>query len=172
MKKSFTAFLILLCLFTLGQTQRVLFHGNSYTNVNNLPQITADIANSHGDTLIFDSNTPGGYIQQSHSTNQTTLNKIMAGPWDFVVLQEQSQLPSLPINQVEEQVFPYARRYLDCIINEHSPCNETMFYMTWGRKNGNIFNCDWWPPVCTYQGMDNLLRLRHIIMTDNNDAVV
>ncbi len=171
MKKSFTAFLILLCLFAHGQTQRILFLGNSYTYVNNLPQITADIASSLGDTLIFDSNTPGGYTLQSHSTNQTTLNKIVAGTWDFVVLQEQSQLPSLPINQVEEQVFPYAR-YLDSIINEQNPCGETMFYMTWGRKNGDISNCDWWPPVCTYQGMDNLLRLRYMIMADSNDAVV
>lgn len=165
-------FCIFLSLFTFGQeTKRVLFIGNSYTFSNNLPQMLADVALSVNDTVIFDSNTPGGYTFQGHSTNQTTLNKIMAGNWDFVVLQEQSQLPSFPINQVLNDVFPYAH-ILDSIINAHNPCVETMFFMTWGRKNGDAMNCPNWPPVCTYEGMDSLLHLRYMMMAEMNDAVV
>jgi len=44
--------------------------------------------------------------------------------------------------------------------------------MTWGRKNGDAGNCAVWPPVCTYSGMDSLLRLRYIMMADMNDAIV
>lgn len=152
-------------------TKRVLFLGNSYTSVNNLPQMVSDVASSAGDTLIYDSNSPGGFTLQGHSTNITSLNKIMEGEWDFVVLQEQSQLPSFPIDQVESEVFPYAH-ILDSIINAYNDCGETMFYMTWGRKNGDAGNCPVWPPVCTYAGMDSLLHLRYMMMAEDNHAVV
>ncbi|MFN6037478.1 MAG: PKD domain-containing protein [Bacteroidota bacterium] len=157
---------------SFGQfTKRVLFLGNSYTAVNNLPQTVANVAASTGDNLIFDSNTPGGYTFQGHSTNATSLSKIALGTWDFVVLQEQSQMPSFPTGQVQSSVFPYAKT-LDSLINAANPCTETMFYMTWGRKNGDASNCSVWPPVCTYQGMDSLLYLRYMMMTDSNHAVV
>ncbi|MEI6088597.1 MAG: T9SS type A sorting domain-containing protein [Bacteroidota bacterium] len=151
-------------------TKHALFLGNSYTSVNNLPALTAAVATSAGDTLIYDSNLIGGYTLQQHSVDATSLSKIMLGTWDYVVLQEQSQLPSFPISQVETNVFPYARK-LDSIINLYNPCAETMFYMTWGRKTGDSLNCPTWPPVCTYSGMDSLLHLRYMMMADSNNAV-
>jgi hypothetical protein len=171
MKNAIIPILVLMSFFVQGQTKRVLFLGNSYTFVNNLPQITSDIASSVGDTLIFEKNTPGGYTLQGHSSNATSLDLIMQGNWDFVVLQEQSQRPSLPAIQVEQLTFPYAQ-ILDSIINENNPCGETMFFMTWGRKNGDASNCAAWPPVCTYEGMDSLLHLRYMMMADSNNAVV
>lgn len=162
-----------LSIITNGQslTKRALFLGNSYTAYNNLPLMVANVASSMADSLIFDSNTPGGYTLQGHSANATSLAKIESGDWDYVILQEQSQLPSFPDFQVEVDVFPYAR-ILDSIINDNNPCTETVFYMTWGRKNGDASNCSTWPPVCTYTGMDSLLNLRYRIMADSNNAVV
>jgi len=173
MKKTIKYFaLLFISLNTFSQTtKRALFLGNSYTYVNNLPQITADIANNMSDSLIFDSNCPGGYTLQGHSTNVTSLNKIMIGNWDFVGLQEQSQRPSFPIAQVQTDVFPYARM-LDSTINFYNSCAETMFFMTWGRKNGDASNCPTWPLVCTYSGMDSLLNLRYQMMADSNNAMV
>ncbi|MCX6230670.1 MAG: PKD domain-containing protein [Bacteroidetes bacterium] len=165
------AFLLSINTFAQPQTKRVLFLGNSYTDVNNLPQMVADVTTSMGDVLIFDSNNPGGYTLQGHSTNATSLSKIMLGNWDYVVLQEQSQLPSFPIGQVITDVFPYAY-ILDSIINVYNPCGETVFYMTWGRKNGDASNCATWPPVCTYDGMDSLLNLRYRMMADSNHAIL
>jgi hypothetical protein len=156
---------------TSQATLRVLFLGNSYTAVNDLPGMVSSVALSAGDTLIYDSNSPGGYTLQGHSTDAGSLNKIAAGGWDFVVLQEQSQLPSFPIGQVQTEVFPYARK-LDSLILLSNPCAETVFYMTWGRKNGDASNCASWPPVCTYEGMDSLLRMRYMMMADDNDAIV
>jgi hypothetical protein len=130
-----------------------------------------DLARSVGDTMTFDSNTPGGYTFQGHSTNATSLAKISAGNWDFVVLQEQSQLPSFPINQVESSVFPYAR-ILDSLVNVNNNCAETVFYMTWGRKFGDASNCANFAPLCTYEGMDSMLYLRYMMMADSNDAIV
>ena len=152
-------------------SKRVLFLGNSYTDVNNLPALTASLAQSTNDTLIYDSNTPGGYTLQGHSTNATSLLKIQQGSWDYVVLQEQSQKPSWPLSQVITDVFPYAAS-LCTSIRQANPCTRPMFFMTWGRKNGDSYNCPNWPPVCTYEGMDSLLNLRYRMMGDSNEAYV
>lgn len=167
----FVSITFIISCFGQSQIKRALFIGNSYTYVNNLPQMIADMADAGGDSLIFDSSTPGGYTLQLHSTNSTTLSKIMQGNWDYVVLQEQSQLPSFNITQVTNSVFPYAK-YLDSLIHVYSPCAETIFYMTWGRKYGDASNCSSWPPVCTYEGMDSLLNLRYNLMADSNKALL
>ncbi len=173
MKLKLSLLFVILSFLTFAQssTQKVLFLGNSYTSVNNLPQMLKDAALSVNDTVIYDGNTPGGYTFQGHSTNATSLSKIMMGDWDYVVLQEQSQMPSFPDQQVALEVFPYAQK-LDSIVNQYNPCAETVFYMTWGRKNGDASNCASWPPVCTYNGMDSLLNLRYQTMAQQNSAIV
>lgn len=174
MKKYLTIAIITLAATVNGQNQnfkRALFLGNSYTGSNNLPKLVHDVAESAGDSLVYNSVTPGGYTLEQHTTNNNTLNQIAAGNWDFVVLQEQSQRPSFPIGQVSQDVYPYARE-LDSLINFHNTCVETVFYMTWGRKNGDAGNCPFWPPVCTYDGMDSLLHLRYRHMADTNNAVL
>ena len=173
MKFILALFALACCTISNGQrtTKRVLFLGNSYTGVNNLPKMVADVTNSTGDSLIYGTNTPGGYTFKLHSTNATSLAKIALGNWDFVVLQEQSQHPSFPTSQVETDVFPYAR-FLDSLINAKNACAETVFYMTWGRKNGDASNCVSWPPVCTYAGMDDLLNVRYRMMADSNNAIL
>ncbi|MFM1931455.1 MAG: hypothetical protein RL226_758 [Bacteroidota bacterium] len=171
MKYVFLFFSLIACAAFGQDSKRVLFLGNSYTAVNNLPQMLADLATSVNDEVIFDSNTPGGYTLEGHSTNTTSLQKIALGNWDFVVLQEQSQLPSFPDSQVEADVFPYATA-LNNLILESNACTETVFYMTWGRKNGDAQNCANWPPVCTYEGMDDLLYQRYTQMGEDNEALV
>jgi Secretion system C-terminal sorting domain/PKD domain len=151
--------------------KRVLFIGNSYTYYSNLPKMVADMATSTNDTLIYDSNTPGGYTLQEHSTDTASINRIKKGKWDFVSLQEQSQRPALPISEVQLNTFKYAR-ILDSIINVFNPCSETIFYMTWGRKFGDADYCASVPLMCTYQGMDSLLRLRYTTMAESNKAII
>lgn len=158
--------LIIACLmlFTLNKLQarklRVLFIGNSYTTTNNLPQLLSQVATSMGDTLISDISAPGGFTFQSHFNNTTTRAKIAAGNWDFVVLQAQSQEPAFPEEQVATETFPYAKK-LDSLIEVTSPCAETAFFLTWGRKNGDASNCAIYPPICTYSGMQDKLSERY-----------
>lgn len=155
----------------ISQTKRVLFLGNSYTEYFNLPQLLVNVSQSTNDVLVVDSHTPGGYTLQGHNSNAISLAKIAQGNWDFVVLQEQSQLPATPINQVTNQVFPFAQSLNNTIVTQN-PCTETVFYMTWGRQNGDSENCTTNPSVCTYIGMDDLLRERYLTMTNNNNAIV
>ncbi len=164
-----------LVLVTLGdanaKTIKALFIGNSYTQVNNLPEIIKQMALSTGDTLEYSSNTPGGYSFQGHTTNATTLSLIASGGWDYVILQEQSQRPAFSDGQVATDVYPYAKT-LDSLIHISNPCATTLFYVTWGRKNGDASNCTNFPPLCTYQGMDSLLQLRYTIMAENYNAAL
>lgn len=165
----------LVCFANLLHAQtRVLFIGNSYTAVNNLPQLTADCALSIGFAgfpLEVASSTPGGTTFQMHTTNATSQSLINQGNWDYVVLQEQSQLPSFPDAQVAAECFPFATALNEQILAADS-CAETIFYMTWGRQNGDAGNCASWPPVCTYEGMDSLLNLRYRQMAIDNNAIL
>jgi PKD repeat protein len=167
--------LLLLVLFSslniYAQTKKVLFIGNSYTGVNNLPQLVYNVAVSVGDTLIYDQHTPGGARLMQHATNATALAKISSDDWDHVVLQAQSQEPSFPDGQVASEVFPYAEILCDSI-RANNECTRPIFFMTWGRENGDASNCAVWPPVCTYEGMDSLLNLRYRMMGNDNDADV
>lgn len=163
MKRSLLIFIICIALTPVSsQTLNVLFLGNSYTYYNNLPQMVADMAASTGDTLIFDSNTMGGATFSAHSLNTTSLNKIMAGNWDYVILQGQSlELWGNPPNVLTS--YPQVV-LLDSLINQYSPCGETMFYRTWGRKNG--FG------GTSYQELDSIIHSNYMKLADSLDAVV
>lgn len=173
MKRFVLIIFFFLDVLVYGETKNVLFIGNSYTDHDGyyLPQITADIANSAGDVLNFGSNAIGLYTLQLHSANSTTLSLIRQGGWDYVVLQEFSQYPSQPLEWVEENVFPYAG-YLNNQINTYNSGALTMFYMTWGRKNGDGERCPSLPEVCTYEGMDDLTRERYLLMGQMYSAEV
>ena len=153
------------------QPLRVLFLGNSYTTANDLPNTFSSLCTSLGKPVQVASNAPGGYTFNGHSTNANSLALIQQGDWDVVVLQEQSQLPSFPPGQVASQCYPFAAR-LDSIINAINPCTETMFYMTWGRQNGDASNCANYPVVCTYEGMQGRLRESYLEMAQDNQASV
>ena len=171
--KKIIAFLLLLILAQRisAQSTSVLFIGNSYTSVNNLPATVQLLALSKGDTLFTDVSAPGGYTFQQHTTNTTTLAKISQQQWNYVVLQEQSQMPAFPQSQVQTEVYPFATT-LDSLIHEIYSCTETVFYMTWGRKNGDASNCSSYPPICTYEGMQQGLRESYLAMGQMNDATV
>lgn len=174
MKKQILFFVVILITTLTSFSQeikKVLFIGNSYTFYNNLPELVNNIAQSLGDSLYFDSSTPGGFTFQQHSSHTETINKINSENWDYVVLQEQSQLPSFPPSQVESESIPYAQ-ILNNLIQENDSCTQTMFFMTWGRKNGDQYNCANYPPVCTYAGMQQRLRESYLLMGQLFDAEV
>jgi len=164
--------LLTFCIVTLyvSAQKKVLFIGNSYIYTNDLPTLISSMAASTGDKISTESNTPGGCKFQQHCTNQS-MTMIRNGGWDVVVLQEQSQSPAFPIGQVQREVFPFAKILVDSIY-AYSDCPEPMFFMTWGYKNGDQLNCGNYAPLCTYEGMDSLLRERYLYMGQANHASV
>jgi hypothetical protein len=125
-------------------TLKVLFLGNSYTFYNNLPQLVVNLSASAGKTVIVDSNTPGGFPLSGHSTDATSLNKIRQGVWDYVILQEQSQIPTIDFYRYND-MYPAIQRLKDTI-ERYNPCGKIINYMTWGRRFGGQ-QCD---PSNTY----------------------
>ena len=113
-------------------TLSVLFLGNSYTQFNDLPQLFLDLSASGGFPVFTDSYTPGGYTLEGHSTDETSLRKIERGDWDYVILQEQSQIPT--IDYLRYNMMYPAARILDSLIANSG--SNTGFFMTWGRKYG------------------------------------
>lgn len=172
MKKTITFTLFwAFCQLAVAQSNiNVLFIGNSYTDVNNLPAIIQQMGYSTGDTMTYQANLPGGCNFAQHCTNNS-MTLIRQGGWDAVVLQEQSQNPSFPDSQVEVECLPFAARLVDSVY-ANNPCANPVFYMTWGRKNGDARNGAIFPPIATYNGMDSLLALRYMMMKDSNDASV
>ncbi|MDR4894504.1 MULTISPECIES: PKD domain-containing protein [unclassified Chryseobacterium] len=164
-------FLITFSLLLSQTTKRVFFIGNSYTYVNNLPGLIQSIAASNGDVLEHHSQTPGGATLQNHANNPDVASDMNQGNWDYVVLQEQSQLPSFPYSQVQNEVYPFALQLSNLFKNANA-CGNVIFYMTWGRKNGDGTICPGWPSVCTYQGMDDLIYARYMEMAMNNEGII
>jgi len=167
--------IFIFCSITLfgQQAKRVLFLGNSYTYVNNLPQLVSELASSTGKTLIFDMNAPGGYYLGQHLTNPTSLAKIAGGNWDHVVLQDQSMALAYP--STYRSFISYSVK-LDSIIKVHNPCAQTMFYSTWGRKPGDTYLCT--QPECavdtwisrTYYEMDSTITAHYKVFADSVKA--
>ncbi|HEY1040406.1 MAG TPA: DUF4886 domain-containing protein [Bacteroidia bacterium] len=154
----------------LAQSRKsVLFVGNSYIYTNDLPLLLHNVALSFNDTIEYDSSAPGGHTFQNHCNNSTTLAKIKNRAWDFVVLQAQSQEPSFPPAQVASQTYPYGKALNDSI-KKNNTCTEVVYFMTWGRKNGDASNCGFYPPLCTYEGMQSRLRESYMYMAGVNLA--
>src|SRR4051812_22945919 len=113
----FTILLLVANHALLGQSAaskpiRILFIGNSYIYYNAMPEMISKVAASYGEKVESDSQTPGGYTLKHQVSEGIALDKIKRGNWNFVVLQEQSEAPAGPIDEVKANTFPFAR-YLD-----------------------------------------------------------
>lgn len=166
MKKSLL--LVVLCfvsLFNLSaqEVKKVLFIGNSYTHVNDLPKLVKDLSYSMGEEIYYESITPGGARFMTHAQNSNVISKLQEGDWDFVVLQGQSQEVAFPDGQFYDEVYPYARE-LDSLAKAFNPDVKVLFYMTWGYRYGDQVNCQYYPPFCTYESMSWRLRTNYYLM--------
>ncbi len=123
---------------------RVLFIGNSYTEVNDLPMTEALLAatgNHHLDTQRL---TTGGALLADHVKDPQTEQTLKGSHWDFVVIQEQSQTPSIEDSR-QTQFNPAVRTLVDEI---RAVGAVPILYNTWARRDG-------WPEngMATYESM-------------------
>ncbi|MCX5784397.1 MAG: SGNH/GDSL hydrolase family protein [Elusimicrobia bacterium] len=147
---------------------KVLFIGNSLTFVNDLPGLTAGLARSRNFKMEYESYAPGGYTLSQHAGDPRLLEKINKGGWDFVVLQEQSEMPAYPWAQTE--VLPYAQT-LSRLIRNANPRAQIAFYMTMARKNGEQRDIRNFPEIGTYEGMQRKLNDSYDQMARENQGL-
>lgn len=114
---------------------KVLFIGNSYTGVNNLPQVYGQIAKSLGKPVgTVKASTPGGRSFENHLSIKGSTDLIDVGGWDVVVLQGQSMEAALSESDPKRrQSFLESAHGLSVRIRKASPKARVVFYQTWAR---------------------------------------
>ncbi len=124
--------------------EKILFIGNSYTFVNNLPDVFTRLAESGGHRVETGMSASGGWTLADHANSSETLKQINSQKWNFVILQEQSQIPA---NQSDRnnQMYPAARTLAGKI---RAAGAVPVLFMTWAHRDG-------WPEngIPTYESM-------------------
>lgn len=122
----------------------ILFIGNSYTYVNDLPGMFAELARAGGHKVETGMAAEGGWTLDNHANSSKTLDRLKSSKWDFVVLQEQSQIPAS--EQSRTAIMYPAARWLVRQIEEQNAA--PIFFMTWAHRDG-------WPEN-GIQGYENM----------------
>ena len=117
----------------------VLMMGNSYTNGNNLATLVDDIMDAEGYNGSVTALTGGGMMLTDHWQNLNTSGHqwnttLRSQTLDYVILQDQSQVPSLPSSDSYWQESKNASVLLSNEIEAEGA--ETVLLMTWGRRSG------------------------------------
>ena len=150
---------------------KILFIGNSYTSSNDLPNIISKMASSVNVLIEYDQYTPGGARFSTHKDNATTISKIQSQDWDYVVLQNQSQVPGWKPTAVRNYSLPHAQT-LVALITGNNPSTKIIYFQTWGRENGDYENCAYYPLVCTFGGHTQALKDGYNIYESNTVGII
>jgi hypothetical protein len=112
----------------------VLFIGNSHTFTNDVPSMFESMARAGGYSVKADMVAHGGWTMLDHAQSSETIEEIRSTEWDYVVLQEQGDVPSFPSSR-EREMYPAIRG----LHNEISASGaDTVLFMTWGHRNGSL----------------------------------
>lgn len=151
---------------SLGIDNLLLF-GNSYTQQNSLDTILEDLGVT--DAVA---RTSGGLTLDDHWSNVNTSahswNTTLRDPsvdWDYVILQDQSQIPGFPRSNSDWiESRDAALDLADAVEDESS---EVVLMMTWGRRNGDVTN----PTIYgNFTQMQDRLEAGYIDFLDNITA--
>ena len=137
-----------------GNSHEILLMGNSYVASNSLHNLVDGVMNAASQPANVSSLNGGGMRLSQHWSNvasaghqwNTTLNN---GNWDWVVLQDQSQIPGFPRSQAEWVASKDGAIELAEVIEDNG--GETVLMMTWGRRNGDSTNSWRFPDFSTMQ---------------------
>ena len=108
---------------------KVLFIGNSYTYVNDLPGLLSGLAEAAGGRRIETAqHTPGGCSFQRHVADGKALEWIGRAKWDVVVLQEHSMGALTNPDGMQK----FGRTLCEAAQKQGA---KTVYYLTWARQN-------------------------------------
>lgn len=133
---------------------RVLFVGNSFTAANGMTSMITRLAtDAPGSTcpVLAVQYTPGGSTLADAFNDRGVRHLISSERWNAVVLQDQSQLPSLPDWRASEMLPAVGK--LDVLIRADGAL--PMLFETWGYRDGDAMN---FPDGDTYTAMQRRLR--------------
>jgi hypothetical protein len=120
------------CAFAGDGCLRVLFIGNSYTSVNDLPGTFAALVRSGGGAVETAMIAPGGAFLADHAASSEVAAAIAGTAWTAVVLQEQSQAPAVPAVR-DAQMAPAAAALVAMIRQAGA---HPYLLETWAHRDG------------------------------------
>lgn len=176
MRKYFLVLALLLSQLAPGKAQvdSVLLIGNSYTYGNGLSLLFHSLALSAGDTFFVQMLAAGGYTLQSHLNNPSHLNTIQQQGWDYFIVQEQSQVPTIDF-YFNSLSLPSALA-LDSYFRSSNDCAKVYYFMTWGRRFGGQ-QCDQAGTHCSvafadFDQMQDTLKSRYLRLAEQTGSAV
>ena len=124
-------------------TYDVLMLGNSYTSQNSLSSRVQALFDASGTSASVSDLTGGGMKLYQHADNAESSGNqwntaLTTNQYEFVILQDQSQVPSFPTTESIWQNSKNGAIRLDSMIEAAGA--ETIFFMTWGYRNGDSNN--------------------------------
>ncbi len=131
-----------------------------------MPDLVRQLAEAaHEDLpLLAVRETPGGCELKQHWENGKVVQLLTEVKWDYVVLQEQSLLPSFVPERYTE-MYPYAQQ-LDAKIKGAGA--RTVLYLTWAWKEGDRRN----RPADTYAAMQERIAQAYLELAAEMKALV
>ena len=118
----------------------ILMFGNSYTQYNSLNLILEDLGIVNADAITSGGNRLSGHwddVNTSGHNSNTTL-RSNSTTWDYVVLQDQSQIPGFYRTNSDWIDSKNGAVSLAGAISDES--SEAVLMMTWGRRSGDTNN--------------------------------
>ena len=109
---------------------RILFVGNSYTYVNDLPRILQVMAIQSGRRSLPEVRmmVGPGFAWEDHWKIAKIQDAIKSTQWNYVVLQEQSQQPLLEKQKMQK----FGMLLIDAVHGSHA---SPLLFVTWSREN-------------------------------------
>jgi len=111
---------------------RILFIGNSYTSVNDLPATFASLARSGGHSVQTAMVAQGGAYLADEVGSDAVATSLRATAWNVIVLQEQSQVPAVPAVRAR-QMDPAARTLTATVRGVGAL---PILFQTWAHRDG------------------------------------
>ena len=143
---------------------KILFIGNSYTQ--SIRRYFTGLANAGRTDAYIEWSAQGGVNLSQHAEDEKVIELVSSGDYNVVVLQEQSQLPTLP--DFNEKYLESLKK-LNKMIKDAGA--ETVLYMTWGYKRGDEENSAIFPDD-TYEKMQERLIKSYETLAEELDATV
>lgn len=140
----------------------VLFVGNSYTHMNEMPSIFDKICKSKGKTVHVEKNTRSGASFNVHTTRPDLFVAIKSRQWDYIVLQGYSRELSFAPDYLDTATMPFINTIIDSI-KANNPCTNIVLQMTWGYKEGFEEREE----TSTYETMSDLIADGYQYLSDS-----
>lgn len=146
---------------------KILFIGNSYTHMNDMPKMFGKIAKKAGLNVLIEQSAQSSATFQIHSERKEMFEAINKRKWDYVILQGFSRELARQPEYIDTATVPYLSKITDSIYL-NNPCTNVLFYMTWGYESGYEFR----PEVDSYDKMADSIERGYRYLGDKYDVPV